>query len=514
MSSRRTLQRPYRRTHKRIPLRAGGSADAKNVKTDKPLKDSAEYLNQLVDYIFNASDGSGSKTKEDNSGSKYSGHATGERVKVPISNALDLELYALFGLLLREFVLSWYKEKLNLNKDEEFIGELVYALDSLKSTWTSRIRQLDWSRILLDDLFEIVNCQMLAFDEAKRRSSSRYSRGQESNEQEELVNNFLRLNGHFCMDPQVNERYYSRILMKFVVAESLPAEDLNSKVVRDFLVAILNDLVMKNIMQNLPDNFVMWDMIGAICDILNRPEEKGETDAQSPETSIYSRITSLGRSASHLVAYSTSVLGSKLSDGENDVPSFAAFRFFNNLFHIDIHYPMLYVFISKVSAILSRSSKFSHWINNVTNNLVYNAILTEKNLAKGVQFLRHLMFPNDEKFYMKPRYIPQTPLELEALRLKNKQKVSNLLHQKYPALVKMLYQDDKQFDRALDSFLEIFRYKEINKSLLWQMFDLLFANIFPEILENGSTARAVLAGTKPPEEASSAEDSAPSATST
>lgn len=417
------------------------------LRKSQPQKDSKEYLKQIVTSVFGK--------------------------KAPVATTqVDLEIWALGALFVREFILSWYQGKLNLLNQSEFIGELVYIVDFMKLCWHDRIQRCDWTRILLDDLFCLLSLHMDAVEQADSRGGSRFGG--------DFAENYMRFNGHFCLQKPATEPLYGKVLVKHLLALTLPEEELNSSLPKDFLTSLLNDLVIRNIVENLSDSFVIWDLLGKLADAANKPPN-------TKETGLYTRVVHFG---SHFIAYSTSMLRS--DKNSNDPPSetsslsYSIFPFLSRLFKVDTTFPLTTVLLSKVRDLFTSSVRCTHWTNNLLVNIVYHDMLTEHNVSKGVQFLRHMMFPEDREFHLKPRYVPQTPEEYEAVKQTNLLKVRQLLVAKQPFLINQLYGGQDELDSSLNAFFDSFADKTVNKSLLWQLLDLLLVSIFPELTESTS----------------------------
>lgn len=64
-------------------------------------------------------------------------------------NDVDLELYALLAILLRDLVQSWYAK---LTTDESFVAELVHLVAHCTRALEQRLRKLDLALLLLDEM--------------------------------------------------------------------------------------------------------------------------------------------------------------------------------------------------------------------------------------------------------------------------------------------------------------------------------------------------------------------------
>lgn len=498
MSSRRSLKRLRRRGPNYEPpkLNPRRTKDYNKIVQKKLLtdeKDSPDYLNHLIESILGSSKVIEVSQQEDNVDEtetyEQAPRVLGEKVVLPISDPFDLQLYALFALFIRAFILGWYKDKLSLFEEDKFVSELIYILHHIERSWTERCKQVDWAKVLFDDLFVIVDSHVRAFERADIVVNTRYSANIGGTERDQFINNFMAFNGHFSLQPPEKESLYSKMLMKYVVMHSIPTAELHSKLSSEFVVTLLNDLVMRNVLENLSENYAMWDIIGSICDSINQPDTETKKESSEGRLIGYAKekFTKIGQIISRVVAYSTCLLNGNAFFEDFDFFSSSFFKFTSDLLDCAHKFPILNAAIIKIWGTLGQSAKCVHWCSNLIHNVVYTNILTRKNLAKGVEFLRHLMFPTDNEFFMKPRFIPKNAEELEALRLKDKVKIKRLLTEKFSVVGTGLFSTNAELDLALDRFLEVFRYKTINKSLIWQIIDLIFSTLFPELLETSPT---------------------------
>lgn len=65
------------------------------------------------------------------------------------SNDIDLQLYALFAIIIKDFVQSWYSK---ITPDHEFIDEIIHIIAHCTRGLEQRLRKVDLEALLLDDL--------------------------------------------------------------------------------------------------------------------------------------------------------------------------------------------------------------------------------------------------------------------------------------------------------------------------------------------------------------------------
>lgn len=69
-------------------------------------------------------------------------------------NDVDLQLYALLSVILREFVQAWYSK---ITPDEAFVSEIVQIIAHCTRALEQRIRHVDLESLLLDELPDLLD---------------------------------------------------------------------------------------------------------------------------------------------------------------------------------------------------------------------------------------------------------------------------------------------------------------------------------------------------------------------
>jgi hypothetical protein len=69
-------------------------------------------------------------------------------------NDVDLQLYALIAIILREFVQNWYAK---LTPDEAFVAEIVQIIAHITRALEQRLRKVDLDSLLFDELPELLD---------------------------------------------------------------------------------------------------------------------------------------------------------------------------------------------------------------------------------------------------------------------------------------------------------------------------------------------------------------------
>ena len=69
-------------------------------------------------------------------------------------NDVDLQLYALIAIILREFVQNWYNK---ITPDETFVAEIVQIIAHITRTLEQRLRKVDLESLLFDEISSLLD---------------------------------------------------------------------------------------------------------------------------------------------------------------------------------------------------------------------------------------------------------------------------------------------------------------------------------------------------------------------
>ncbi|CDK28698.1 unnamed protein product [Kuraishia capsulata CBS 1993] len=404
------------------------------------------------------------------------------------SQDVDIQTYALIGLFLRQFVMGWYP-RISHDTSMEFMGELLGVVAHITRNLQQRCQRIDWSKLLLDELPVVLESHVSAIRTSKSRRGSRLSSsratvaspGCDWYDDPDWTADFLELNSHFAIDQNdaYLERLYCTVLSRSIVCLLVPVEELDSQLSQKLITAIMNDLVLRNVVENLSDSFAIWGIINKVCDI--GIDRLGKKNAK--RQSLGERLISVGRMVGHLIAYTTSLFSIWPSPGDDDhiksVLEYSIFSFLACLFEIPVVSPMLYMLLTTLKAYGIGLSRVSHILNNLIHNFIYQVIITESNVITCVSVLRRMMFPKDQTFDMGQRWVPQSNEELIRFRQKTRDNVTRLM-EVLPSSNLIAYLVEVNAD-SVEMFLESLQNKTVNKVLLWSLLDLLLVSIFPEL---------------------------------
>jgi hypothetical protein len=78
-----------------------------------------------------------------------------EEVLPPLtsSNAVDLQLYAIISVIIKEFVQTWYSK---ITPDQVFVNEVIQIIAHCTRALEQRLRNLDLEALVLDEIPQLV----------------------------------------------------------------------------------------------------------------------------------------------------------------------------------------------------------------------------------------------------------------------------------------------------------------------------------------------------------------------
>ena len=359
------------------------------------------------------------------------------------SNKIDLSLYALFSLLIKNFIISWYVESLKLNNIEEFINELIFLFAHICRNIQGRINEKfdSFIKLLIIDLPYVINNHIAKFNEIEKL--------QVIDNNEEFVKIFL---DNYGID-HIDE--YRLLLIESIIKLLLPNENTESEISKDFIISLLDGIIMGNLIKNFSQNYVIWEIIGKLCD--NNNDEKKKDTSKRDLIKLF-------------------IIDDKYNVKPNNWLQFTDFSPILQLINIitlcDNKFPLIMIIIKIFIQWIMEFTIIKKFINNFIKKNIIESLNDEK-ISKIINELRHLMFPNDDKFDMKPRFIPNNEDELNEIFEMNIKKILKFLKNK------SIINNNEEI--RVNNLLKLFKYQEINEILIQNLIDILIKCIFPEI---------------------------------
>ncbi|KAF2746675.1 hypothetical protein M011DRAFT_468377 [Sporormia fimetaria CBS 119925] len=166
------------------------------------------------------------------------------------SNAIDLQLYALVSIIIREFVQTWYTR---ITPDQVFVNEVIRIIAHCTRALEQRLREVDLEALLLDEIPDILSAHMAAFRLAKR----------ETTRQQALISDprvlYHSMHPHPALSPvptedqpssiveqRENESTWRQLLVQGTLAVILPTDDFENACLRSLVAEILAEMIIGN----------------------------------------------------------------------------------------------------------------------------------------------------------------------------------------------------------------------------------------------------------------------------
>ncbi|EUC49412.1 hypothetical protein COCMIDRAFT_84869 [Bipolaris oryzae ATCC 44560] len=215
------------------------------------------------------------------------------------SNAVDLQLYGVISVIIKEFVQTWYSK---ITPDQVFVNEVIQIIAHCTRGLEQRLRKVDLESLLLDEIPELLQSHLRSFRIAKRQATSYDS----------LISDprtiYHTLHPHPALSPvptdtipasvveqRESESAWRQLLVHGVLALLLPTEDLENGCLRALVAEIFAEMILGNgISGKACEGWVLWEGITSIAEVLQTDATK-EKDSQSEGSSGEQSLTRLER---------------------------------------------------------------------------------------------------------------------------------------------------------------------------------------------------------------------------
>ncbi|KAM0278083.1 hypothetical protein ACHAQH_005374 [Verticillium albo-atrum] len=208
-------------------------------------------------------------------------------------NDVDLQLYALLAVILRDFVQAWYSK---ITSDETFVAEVLQIIAHCTRALEQRLRKVDLESLLLDELPDLLESHITAY----RTAYDPVARPPTLVNPRDVYHALCPLvplspvpkpeEPDSITKQQENETMYRQLLVQGVLAILLPTEDLENECLTALVGQILSELIIGNVFINkLSQPWMLWEIIIILVRVLGKrqPEktslEEGVAEALSPD---------------------------------------------------------------------------------------------------------------------------------------------------------------------------------------------------------------------------------------
>ncbi|KAI0405685.1 PXA domain-containing protein [Xylaria palmicola] len=199
-------------------------------------------------------------------------------------NDVDLQLYALISIIIRELVQNWYNK---ITPDETFVAEIVQIIAHCTRALEQRLRKIDLESLLFDEIPELLAAHVRAY----RIATSPTAAPPLQTESRQIYHSLWPLPALSPVprpDDQAsrqtqadNESAYRQLVVHGVLAVLLPTEDLENECLTSLVGQILSELVIGNLVAGkLSEPWLIWELL--IIIIRNVRKQGNSSDSQVP----------------------------------------------------------------------------------------------------------------------------------------------------------------------------------------------------------------------------------------
>ncbi|KAF2275829.1 uncharacterized protein EI97DRAFT_450650 [Westerdykella ornata] len=215
-----------------------------------------------------------------------------EEVLPPLtsSNAVDMQLYAIISVIIKEFVQTWYSK---ITPDQVFVNEVMQIIAHCTRALEQRLRKVDLEALCFDEIPGLLEDHLKAFRIAQEQTSGPQS----------LVSDprvvYHALHPHPALSPvpsesipssvleqRENESVWRQMLVQGLLAVLLPTEDLENGCLRALVVEIFAEMILGNgISGKACEGWLLWEGITKVAEVLQPPPE-GQEKEELPQNSL------------------------------------------------------------------------------------------------------------------------------------------------------------------------------------------------------------------------------------
>ncbi|KAJ5894146.1 PX-associated sorting nexin 13 [Penicillium taxi] len=192
------------------------------------------------------------------------------------SNDVDLQLYAIIAIIMKDFVYSWYSK---ITPDQALVNEVLLVIAHCTRALEQRIRQIDVTQLVFDEIPALVEAHIASYRLAKKQSSM-------SGLPTSYRAIYHELNPHPGLSPvpdsidpdtitmqRENEEVYRRLLANGILTILLPTEDLENSSLRTLVADVIADLILgKQVSGKICEGWFLYESITKLITLRHRTE--------------------------------------------------------------------------------------------------------------------------------------------------------------------------------------------------------------------------------------------------
>lgn len=213
------------------------------------------------------------------------------------SNDVDLELYAIIAVIVKDLVYSWYGK---ITPDQGFVEEVVRIVAHCTRALESRLRMVDLDGLILDEIPELIEGHIDAY----RVSHQSQNLLPLLTDPRVVYHNLI---PHPALSPvpdpavpsttteqQEHEAEYRQLVVQGALAVLLPTEDLENACLRTLVADVIADSILSNsVGGKICEGWFIWGSITKLIDVVKARIEPKAT-GEEIEVDTRSRLEKFG----------------------------------------------------------------------------------------------------------------------------------------------------------------------------------------------------------------------------
>ncbi|KAL1632356.1 hypothetical protein SLS56_003771 [Neofusicoccum ribis] len=214
------------------------------------------------------------------------------------SNEVDLQLYGIIAVIIKEFVYAWYAK---ITPDHVFVDEVIRIIAHCTRALEQRLRKVDLEALILDEMPQLASQHLEAYRTARRAS-----------EDNALAPGYRQiyhtLRPHPALTPvpseadpatileqRENEASWRQLLVQGVLAVLLPTEDLENACLRALVAEIVSEMIIGGGVSNkVCEPWLLWEAVEKIADVLHPRAVESDAAPRGSGPKATSRLEHFG----------------------------------------------------------------------------------------------------------------------------------------------------------------------------------------------------------------------------
>ncbi|KAF2091653.1 hypothetical protein K490DRAFT_70449 [Saccharata proteae CBS 121410] len=217
------------------------------------------------------------------------------------SNEVDLQLYAIIAVIIKEFVSSWYSK---ITPDHVFVDEVIQIIAHCTRALEQRLRKVDLEALILDEIPGIFEDHVEAYRIAHRTSENNALAAGERE-----IYHTLRPHPALTpvpseadpatvMEQNANESAWRQLLVQGVLAVLLPTEELENGCLRALVAEVFSEMIIGNgVSGKACEPWLLWEAITKMAEVLQPHSPKTEAGKATSRLNRYGLVPSAGGEA-------------------------------------------------------------------------------------------------------------------------------------------------------------------------------------------------------------------------